>query len=81
MGGINMVLPGWKTFLFFAIMAGVAGFKQWAGIEIPAEIAEKLTEEEIRMVSDKGEYIVKWVLIVGGFFFRSITKTEVFKNE
>jgi hypothetical protein len=76
-----MVLPGWKTFLFFALMAGVAGFKQWTGIEIPPEIAEKLTEEEIRMVSDKGEYIVKWILIVGGFAFRTLTKSPIFKGE
>lgn len=76
-----MVLPGWKTFLFFGVMAIVVGFQQFTGVEVPADVAEKLTEEEIRTIADKGEYIVKWLLIVGGFFFRAITKTAPLKKE
>lgn len=75
-----MVLPGWKTFLFFGIMALVAGVRQYTGAEIPVDIAEKLTEEEIRGIADKGQYIIQWVLIVGGFFFRLITNSKPFKK-
>ena len=76
-----MVLPGWKTFLFFGIMAVVATFQQYTGVEVPADIAEKLTEEEIRELAGHGEAIVNWVLIVGGFFFRFITKSAPFKKD
>ena len=75
-----MVMPGWKTFLFFAIMAVVAGIKEFAGVEIPVEIAEKLTEDQIRTLAEQGQSITQWVLIVGGFFFRSITNSPVFKG-
>jgi hypothetical protein len=75
-----MVLPGWKSFLFFSIMAVVMGIKQWTGAEIPPEIAEKLTEEEIRQLAEKGQYIVNWITIVGGYFFRAITTSPIFKK-
>ena len=64
-----MIIPGWKTLLFFAIMGVVLAFKQFVGVEIPPEIAEKLTEAEINKLADMGSYIYEWITIVGGFFF------------
>lgn len=76
-----MPAMGWKTYIFFAIMAIVGLYSKFSGIEIPPEIAEKLTQDQIDLLINKGTDIYYWITIVGGFFFRSITKSAPFKTE
>ncbi len=75
-----MVLPGWKTMLFFAIMATVAVVTKYTGIEVPSDIAALLTEEQINKLSGHGQEIYLWITIGGGFFFRTITNSPIFKK-
>ena len=75
-----MVLPGWKTMLFFAIMGAVTVVTKYMGIEVPPDVAALLTEEQISKLSGHGQEIYLWITIVGGFFFRSITNSPVFKK-
>jgi hypothetical protein len=70
-----MVMPGYKTFIFFGVMALVAILMKYTGTDIPPELAELLTEEQIKEIAGKGESVVNWILIVGGIIFRMMTKT------
>jgi hypothetical protein len=70
-----MVMPGYKTFIFFGVMALVAILMKYTGADIPPELAELLTEEQIKEIAGKGESVVNWILIVGGIIFRMMTKT------